>query len=79
MVTAQDVRAVALSLPRTEEHLIRDQVKFRLVRGDRDVNDLPDPELDLIADQVFLGAGQGQRHSAHVLRGYHRLDRKSVV
>ena len=30
MVTAQDVRAVALSLPRTEEHLIRDHIKFRV-------------------------------------------------
>jgi hypothetical protein len=30
MVTAQDVRVVALSLPRTEEHLIRDRVKFRV-------------------------------------------------
>jgi hypothetical protein len=30
MVTAQDVRAVALALPRTEEHLIRDHVKFRV-------------------------------------------------
>src|SRR5260370_15082717 len=30
MITAQDVRAVALSLPRTEEHLIRDHVKFRV-------------------------------------------------
>ncbi len=30
MVSAQDVRAVALSLPRTEEHLIRDHVKFRV-------------------------------------------------
>jgi hypothetical protein len=30
MVTAQDVRAVALSLPRTEEYLIRDRVKFRV-------------------------------------------------
>jgi hypothetical protein len=27
-----DVRALALSLPRTEEHLIRDQVKFRVGR-----------------------------------------------
>jgi hypothetical protein len=32
MVTADDVRAIALSLPRTEEHLIRDQVKFRIGR-----------------------------------------------
>jgi hypothetical protein len=30
MVTAADVRAVARSLPRTEEHLIRDYVKFRV-------------------------------------------------
>lgn len=30
MVTAADVRDVALSLPRTEEHLIRDHIKFRV-------------------------------------------------
>jgi hypothetical protein len=30
MVTAQQVRDVALSLPRTEEHLIRDHIKFRV-------------------------------------------------
>src|SRR3984885_10112842 len=30
MITAADVRAVALSLPRTEEHLIRDYIKFRV-------------------------------------------------
>jgi hypothetical protein len=30
MVTAADVREVALSLPRTEEHLIRDYIKFRV-------------------------------------------------
>jgi hypothetical protein len=30
MVTTADVRAVALSLPRTTEHLIRDRVKFRV-------------------------------------------------
>jgi hypothetical protein len=29
-VTLSDVRAVALSLPRTSEHLIRDVVKFRV-------------------------------------------------
>lgn len=29
-VTLTDVRAVALPLPRTEEHLIREQVKFRV-------------------------------------------------
>jgi hypothetical protein len=32
MVTLAEVRAVALSLPRTEEHLIRDWVKFRVGR-----------------------------------------------
>jgi hypothetical protein len=30
MVTADDIRTVALSLPRTEEALVRDQVKFRV-------------------------------------------------
>jgi hypothetical protein len=32
MVTIDDVRRVALSLPRTEEHLIADRVKFRVGR-----------------------------------------------
>jgi hypothetical protein len=32
MVTVEDIRRVALSLPRTEEALVRDRVKFR-VRG----------------------------------------------
>jgi len=31
-VTIEDVRAWALALPRTEEHLIRDYVKFRVGR-----------------------------------------------
>jgi hypothetical protein len=30
VVTAEDVRAIALTLPRTTEHLIREQVKFRI-------------------------------------------------
>ena len=30
MVTVADVRALALSLPRTTEHLVRDRVKFRV-------------------------------------------------
>jgi hypothetical protein len=30
MVTVQDIRRVASALPRTEEHLIRDRVKFRV-------------------------------------------------
>jgi hypothetical protein len=32
MVTVEDVRAVALTLPRTEERLVRDRVKFRVGR-----------------------------------------------
>jgi hypothetical protein len=32
MVTVHDVRSLALSLPRTQEYLIRDQVKFRVGR-----------------------------------------------
>ncbi|MEH1128760.1 MmcQ/YjbR family DNA-binding protein [Micromonospora sp. CPCC 206061] len=32
MVTVEDVRRVALTLPRTSEHLIRDRVKFRVGR-----------------------------------------------
>jgi hypothetical protein len=32
VVTPEDIRRVALSLPRTEEHLIRDRVKFRVGR-----------------------------------------------
>jgi hypothetical protein len=30
MITAAEVRAVAMSLPRTEEHLIYDHIKFRV-------------------------------------------------
>ncbi len=32
MVTADDVRSCASALPRTEEHLIRDSVRFRIGR-----------------------------------------------
>ena len=32
MITAADVREVAMSLPRTSEHLIRDYVKFRVAQ-----------------------------------------------
>jgi hypothetical protein len=30
MVTVEDIRRLALTLPRTSEHLIRDRVKFRV-------------------------------------------------
>jgi len=32
VATVQDVRAIAMSLPRTSEHLIREHVKFRVGR-----------------------------------------------
>ena len=32
MATVEDVRRIAMSLPRTSEHLIRDHVKFRVGR-----------------------------------------------
>jgi hypothetical protein len=32
MLTVSDVRRIAMALPRTEEHLIRDRVKFRVGR-----------------------------------------------
>jgi hypothetical protein len=32
VITVHDVRSCAISLPRTEEHLIRDYVKFRIGR-----------------------------------------------
>ncbi|GLW97816.1 MmcQ/YjbR family DNA-binding protein [Microtetraspora sp. NBRC 16547] len=32
MITVNDVRRVALALPRTSEHLIRDRIKFRVGR-----------------------------------------------
>ena len=42
MVTADDVRAYAMTLPRTSEHLVYDQVKFRvLTLVDETVNSQP--------------------------------------
>lgn len=32
MVTVEDIRRLAMSLPRTEEHLIHDRIKFRVGR-----------------------------------------------
>jgi hypothetical protein len=48
MVTAGDVRACAMALPRTSEHLIRDQVKFRVGRI---------VYLALSPDETVLGFG----------------------
>jgi hypothetical protein len=48
MVTADAVRRLALSLPRTEEHLIRDRVKFRVGRL---------VYVSLSADETVMGFG----------------------
>lgn len=48
MVTAEDVRRVALSLPRTEERLVRDRVKFRVGRL---------VYLSLSPDETVMGFG----------------------
>lgn len=48
MVTADDVRTFAMVLPRTEEHLIYDQVKFRVGRI---------VYLALSRDETILGFG----------------------
>jgi hypothetical protein len=48
MVTADDVRAIALSLPRAYEALVRDQVKFRVKQI---------VFLALSADEKTLGFG----------------------
>ena len=48
MVTADDVRAYAMTLPRTSEHLIYDQVKFRVGRI---------VYLALSRDETILGVG----------------------
>jgi hypothetical protein len=48
VVTVDDVRAYAMSLPRTEEHLIHDQVKFRVGRI---------VYLALSRDETILGFG----------------------
>ena len=42
-----------------------------LVRRDGQEDDPADPELDVVADQGLVGAGQGQGQPAHVLRGSH--------
>jgi AcrR family transcriptional regulator len=45
----------------------------RLIRGDRDVDDAADPELDLIVDQVLGGARQRHRYLAHLRSGDQRF------
>ena len=55
MVTVEDVRALASSLPRTEEHLVRDQVKFRIGRL---------VYLALSRDETTLGLAFPKEHRA---------------
>jgi uncharacterized protein (TIGR03086 family) len=44
----------------------------RLVRGNGGVDDPPDPELDMVVNQVLFGARQGHRPAAHIVHGHHR-------
>lgn len=48
MASAEDVRQIARSLPRTEEHLIRDRVKFKVGRL---------VYASLSQDEEYLGVG----------------------
>ena len=59
MVTVAEVRAVALSLPRTQEHLIRDWVKFRTGRI---------VYAAVSPDKTIMSFGfPGRRHVAEIL------------
>ncbi|WP_020660207.1 MmcQ/YjbR family DNA-binding protein [Amycolatopsis benzoatilytica] len=55
MVTVEDVRALASPLPRSEEHLVRDQVKFRVGRL---------VYLALSRDETTLGFAYPKEHRA---------------
>ncbi|GIG62267.1 hypothetical protein Lfu02_66390 [Longispora fulva] len=54
-VTAEDVRSIALSLPRTTEHLVRDRIKFRI----RSI-----VYASLSADETLLGFGYPKEERA---------------
>lgn len=56
MVTADDVRRIAASLPRTEEALVRDRVKFRVGRI---------VYVALSADETLMGCGCASRRATH--------------
>ncbi len=58
MVTADDVRACAMALPRTSEHLIRDQVKFRVGRI---------VYLALSPDETVMGFGYPREERAALI------------
>jgi hypothetical protein len=58
MVTADDVRAIALSLPRAYEALVRDRVKFRVGRI---------VFLSLSPDETVLGFGYPREERAALI------------
>ena len=58
MVTADDVRAIALSLPRAYEALVRDRVKFRVGRI---------VFLSLSPDETVLGFGYPKEERAALI------------
>ncbi|WP_116202937.1 MmcQ/YjbR family DNA-binding protein [Amycolatopsis circi] len=55
MVTAEDIRAIAGSLPRSEEAVVRDQVKFRVGRL---------VYLALSPDETTMGFAYPKEHRA---------------
>ena len=60
MVTADDVRRVAGSLPRSEEHLIRDHVKFRVGKI---------VFVSISPDETSMGFGFPKEERAALVRG----------
>lgn len=60
MVTADDVRAIALSLPRAYEALVRDRVKYRVGRI---------VFLSLSPDETVLGFGYPKEERAALVAG----------
>jgi hypothetical protein len=60
MVTLDDIRAVAMSLPRTEEALVRDQVKFRVGRI---------VYVALSRDELWMGFGFPKDERAALVAG----------
>jgi hypothetical protein len=58
VVTVEDIRRIALPLPRTEEHLIRDRVKFRVGRI---------VYLALSRDETTMGFGYPKQERAALI------------
>lgn len=58
MITVDQVRRIALSLPRTTEHLIRDRVKFRVGRI---------VYVSISADETSMGFGYPREERAALI------------